>query len=293
MTSIADIWTAELDLAVKSLGSMQMDMLRFTVVAAICSPPSPYVDEVLPYLLEDTCTSLTVVRLFNAVRDGLTEDIVPKESTPLYDRARHRIRYFQGAYDSMQLKVFALENAELERQRQLELKTARSFAHARTAALAACSEARRSTLEQRDKEILAALEGTWHNFKGVDPVTDTACYVKYTDKKQLFVEPGAANYIEIPEAWNGQFYTGRVPFLTQCPVCRLQNRLYTGPDSEREVFEARCPQGHYAWNPATNEHRKCGHDPLTDPVLEQKRGFSGYRPVWNPKDPFGKYPLRS
>jgi hypothetical protein len=56
-------------------------------------------------------------------------------------------------------------------------------------------------------------------------------------------------YWRIPSAWNQD----TLPFQTQCPTCKKQNRLMFASPVGTRVKSVVCPSGHYEWIALTNK----------------------------------------
>ena len=241
-----------------------------------------------------------------AIQNGMVEKDLPQEFTVVNERARIRLRVLIGI---LQVRKEEACTEAAEKARVEAAERARGEAE-KAAVTAAWIEEHRIRMNARVAPSLADCQTVMHNY--TDYKAPETLYMMYKvsgdgkgrlDVRRLtmdqiqeaFVKPsmcdfssshGPAPPISVPESWIDHYDTGKTPFLTVCPVCKKQPRMY--PTGHVECIE------HYKWDAATNTHSKWVKYPPPEPriglALMQMAPYprpDGYYVSWDPKDPDG------
>ena len=234
--------------------------------------------ETLKYLTEETCN---LAYMLSYIRDGLTEEHIPKLYTLVNERARFRIRMLQRLFQSLQAEADAAAAAAAAE----EACIAAEKAAVQAAAQAAAKEEHRMKMNGMAASSLADhpnFRTIQHNYIDYEaPETLFAAYKEYTptgkrwlhvrrltmgQMQEAHVRPhscdfgsshGSAPAIVVPESWADHYETGKTPFLTVCPVCKKAPKMHPTESNYMQYTggQVECTE-HYKWEPLTNTHYK-------------------------------------
>ena len=260
---------------------------------------------------------LSVILCLGVIQQGYTEKHIYGDSL-VNERARLRIRILTGIFPSLQEQA----RAEAAIKAAIEAKTkaaeeARLAAEKKAVAAAAYATAMEAQRIKMNAQVNSYLNHPnintlQHNFTdtgglptlfaaySINRAQPTGVVLSTTPKAFLqvlnvthygSVTPAFSEYmttIQVPETWSHHYELGLLPFLTICPTCGKAPAIRNlGGGNIGHTIDVQC-EGHYRWNPDTNQHYKWTRSPPQPAhMVSIQYRPDGYWAAWDPKDPDG------
>ena len=309
-------WEAEALLSFEKVPREQLHILLARPNQGIRrSTIQPTIQHLPTDLNAETCN---LAYMLPNIRDGLTEEHVPKPYTLINERARFRIRMLRQLFQSLQADAAAVA-AEAARVTAAKVaEEARIAAEKAGAVKAAAKEEYRIRMNGIVASSLADtvdFRTIQHNYTDCEaPDTLFAAYKEYRptgrhflDVRRIMMGQMQAAHVRVPESWNNHYETGKTPFLTVCPVCKKAPWMHPTEFNYMQYTGGRVEcTDHYKWEPSTNTHYKWtlippppppAPSPPAHPAYARPQSIqlpvnyipppSGHWQLWDPKDPDG------